>query len=403
MRKLLYIREDSDFFDKLLSFKDVYGIDYTSLTSIDNLSTKEKYVYVKYFQGHVWSDIKKNLSEYDKLVWKKQKDYDIKILYVSDNESGINDSLNIVESIITEGGGDLTNSVLINNNRWNDKVSTSDNKIQTNSLERIVWEGARCLVSNKDPNFDNDSKKKIFQCYNRAVNAYRTCVIVDLIKQEIIDEVDWSHLRRPDYLDATEENHNIGNTKHITKYERITGNTFKSIEPTYEKLIDMYPKKSEFEMDYEFEDKNGTIDYNIYYEKNPYKFSYINIVNESKFDEFDTKHMHITEKTLLPFYYFQLPLFFANSHHVKFVEETYGLDVFRDFINHDYDLDTNYQKRYNKIFEEIRRLYKMKNEIAKFYVDNKSRFESNHEIIRELVNLKNKDVQKIKKYFMKII
>ena len=166
--------------------------------------------------------------------------------------------------------------------------------------------------NNTEPTFDNDSKKKIFQCYNRAVNTYRTCVIVDLIKEKLIDEVDWSHLRRPDYLDAKD-------TPTLTKYERITGNTFESIKETYENLVSMYPKKSEFELEYEFEDKNGSIDYNIYYDKNPYKFSYINIVNESKFDEFDNKHMHITEKTLLPFYYFQLPLFLVIQNHVKFI------------------------------------------------------------------------------------
>jgi|TARA_B110000908_G_scaffold45401_1_gene55350 hypothetical protein len=396
MRKLIYIRDDSFSFNQTLSFKNIYGIDYTELVSIDNLSKEDTYVYVKYFQGHVWRDMKEQKNTYDTVLWEKQKDYDIKTLYVSDNESGLNDSIKLVESMITDGGGNLNNSVLINNNRWIDKLVTNDTKIQTNSLERIVWEGAKCMVTNTEPTFDNDSKKKIFQCYNRAVNTYRTCVIVDLIKEKLIDEVDWSHLRRPDYLDAKD-------TPTLTKYERITGNTFESIKETYENLVSMYPKKSEFELEYEFEDKNGSIDYNIYYDKNPYKFSYINIVNESKFDEFDNKHMHITEKTLLPFYYFQLPLFFGNSNHVKFIEETYGLDVFRNFINHDYDLEQDFKKRYKMLFEEIQRLYKMKSEIAKFYVDNKSRFEKNHEIIKELVNLKNKDVQKIKEYFIKTI
>ena len=396
MRKLIYIRDDSFSFNRTLSFKNIYGIDYTELVSIDNLSKEDSYVYVKYFQGHVWRDMKEQKNTYDTVLLEKQKEYDIKILYVSDNESGLNDSIKLVESMIIDDGGNLNNSVLINNNRWIDKLVTSDTKIQTNSLERIVWEGAKCMVTNTKPTFDNDSKKKIFQCYNRAVNTYRTCVIVDLIKEKLIDEVDWSHLRRPDYLDAKD-------TPTLTKYERITGNTFESIKETYENLVSMYPKKSEFELEYEFEDKNGSIDYNIYYDKNPYKFSYINIVNESKFDEFDNKHMHITEKTLLPFYYFQLPLFFGNSNHVKFIEETYGLDVFRNFINHDYDLEQDFKKRYKMLFEEIQRLYKMKSEIAKFYVDNKSRFEKNHEIIKELVNLKKKDVQKIKEYFIKTI
>ena len=249
------------------------------------------------------------------------------------------------------------------------------------------------MVNNNDPNFDNDSKKKIFQCYNRAVNSYRTCVISDLIKNDLIDEVDWSHLRRPDWLDA------VPGDSRITKYQIITGNTFQSIEDTYNKLVDICPKKSEFESHYEFEDENGSIDYNIYYNENPYKFSYINIVNESKFDEFDTKHMHITEKTLLPFYYFQLPLFFANWNHVKFVEDNYGLDMFRDFINHDYDSEKDFQKRYKMLFIEINRLYKMKNEISDFYVKNKERFENNHEKIRELVKLRNNDVEKVRGIF----
>ena len=106
----------------------------------------------------------------------------------------------------------------INNNRWIDKIPSNENKIEITSFERIVWEGVKCLVNNNDPNFDNDSKKKIFQCYNRAVNSYRTCVICDLIKNDLIDEVDWSHLRRPDWLDAVPGD--VG----LTKYQIITGN-----------------------------------------------------------------------------------------------------------------------------------------------------------------------------------
>ena len=75
--------------------------------------------------------------------------------------------------------------------------------------------------------------------------------------------------------------------------------------------------------------------------------------------------------------------------------------MFRDFINHDYDLESDYQQRYSMIFDEIKRLYKMKNQISKFYVDNRLRFEKNHEIIRTLVNLESKDVQKIKNILCK--
>lgn len=393
MRKLIYIRKDEYFFNQLLDFKFTYNIDYTSLVSIDGLNKNDKYVYVKYFRGHPFLDAKRELSEHDRLLWSKMKEFDIKLIYVSDNESGSVDSIKWFETWLTDKGVDLSKIILINNNRWIKKLESNENKIQVDSFERIVWEGVKCVMNNKDPNFDKDSKKKIFQCYNRAINAYRTCVIVDLIKQNLIDEVDWSHLRRPFYLDSIPE-------KGLpTIYEIITGNRFETIENIYNDLVTKYPKKSEFESHYEFEDENGSIDYNIYYNENPYKFSYINIVNESKFDEYDNYHMHITEKTILPFYYFQLPLFFANWNHVKFVEDNYGLDMFRDFINHDYDSEKDFQKRYKMLFIEINRLYKMKNEISDFYVKNKERFEANHDIIEKLIGLKNNDVKKVKNIF----
>ena len=63
------------------------------------------------------------------------------------------------------------------------------------------------------------------------------------------------------------------------------------------------------------------------------------------------------------------------------------------------DLEKDFQKRYKMLFNEINRLYKMKNEISKFYVKNRERFENNHEKIRELVKLKNNDVEKVRGIF----
>ena len=47
MRKLIYIRKDEEFFDRLLDFKFTYDVDYTTLVSIDKLNKKDKYVYIK--------------------------------------------------------------------------------------------------------------------------------------------------------------------------------------------------------------------------------------------------------------------------------------------------------------------------------------------------------------------
>jgi hypothetical protein len=380
MRKVIYDRNNIHYFGRVLDFVHIYNLK-TNFVSYDNLIKGEKYAYIKYSQNHPFIILETDHTDIDEIIFKKVNEgFDIKIMYVCDNEAGVDTSLDIFENFLGKFKFDLEKVYLINN------IKKDYHKINVDSLQRIVWEGSKCLIKYQST-FNLDDKKKLFQCYNRATNAYRTSVIVDLIKENLIDEVDWSHLRRPDYLNSF---HNG-----MQKYEIITGNKFETIESIYNHLVDICPKRSEFELDYDIE-PGGIIDYNIYYDKNPYKHSYINIVNESKFDEFDGNMIHVTEKTLLPFYFYQLPIFFASHNHVKFLENEYGLDMFRDFINHSYDDEKNSALRYHKIFKEIKRLYKNKSDVIEFYKSSEERFIKNKMIIESFTEeLKKQDTEKL--------
>ena len=109
--------------------------------------------------------------------------------------------------------------------------------------------------------------------------------------------------------------------------------------------------------------------------------SYINIITESHYDNLD---IHITEKTFKPFYYFQLPLFFASYHHVKKVKEEYDLYLFDDFIDHSYDNEPDDSKRFHMVVNELKRLSAMKEEIKTYYKNNTDKLIKNYEFIKNL-------------------
>ena len=66
------------------------------------------------------------------------------------------------------------------------------------------------------------------------------------------------------------------------------------------------------------------------------------------------------------------------------MRELYDLDMFDDFIDHSYDLEEDSNKRFIMIIDEILRLSKLQNELPKFFEQNKKRFESNREKIKNI-------------------
>lgn len=112
-----------------------------------------------------------------------------------------------------------------------------------------------------------------------------------------------------------------------------------------------------------------------------YMNSYVNIVTESVFF---SERIHITEKSVKPFAFFQIPIFVASQNHVKTLREKYGFDMFDDIVNHEYDNEPNEQIRLQLVLNEIKRIYDNKTNIIQFYKDNKERFVNNRKLIYEL-------------------
>jgi hypothetical protein len=66
------------------------------------------------------------------------------------------------------------------------------------------------------------------------------------------------------------------------------------------------------------------------------------------------------------------------------MKELHGFDFFDDVINHDYDNELNYKKRFNMIIDEVIRLNNKKDDIEYFFKHNKERFDNNRKIVVEM-------------------
>lgn len=68
------------------------------------------------------------------------------------------------------------------------------------------------------------------------------------------------------------------------------------------------------------------------------------------------------------------------------MKERYGYDFFDDLIDHSYDQEFDDYKRFNMIFEEIKRLHQNKDQVKKFYVENRERLFKNQQITKDIMN-----------------
>jgi hypothetical protein len=143
-------------------------------------------------------------------------------------------------------------------------------------------------------------------------------------------------------------------------------------------------KRSKYEEEYDWfknEEISGGFNWGQVYELKTYENSYVNIVTESNFI---VNEIHHTEKSIKPFYFYQFPIYLASYNHVKELKERFGFDMFDDVINHSYDNELDNRKRLLMVFEEIKRLNLMKDDLIQFYNQNRHRFERNKQIVIDI-------------------
>jgi hypothetical protein len=95
--------------------------------------------------------------------------------------------------------------------------------------------------------------------------------------------------------------------------------------------------------------------------------------------------IHITEKSIRPFYFYQIPLIVATTNHVQTLRERFNLDMFDDIIDHSYDSEQDDKKRIFILAKEIKRINENKESIIEFYQNNQERFEENKRKILQIL------------------
>jgi len=300
----------------------------------------------------------------------------LNILFLDAHESYLNTDFLRLKNVIEKNKIDEKKFYIINNNYLTEKQIKKNNLNINYHSNILIPLGYVCSVQNKNiiTNFIINKVGKFFICLNNMKKIHRLILLSNLKKLEIIDDVNWS------YRDGNNNfsNHNYNNFKDI-----LSENDFNYLKNDILFFNTIELKNADFENDVIDLPFIGHISEIVKDQEN----SYINIVSESLFLEEDV--VQITEKSLKPFFYYQIPIFCATRHHVKSLKEKYDFDLFSDIVNHDYDNECDNVERMKKLILEIKRLNNQKEEIKKIYPSLEERMKLNK--IKLFNILKNKD------------
>jgi hypothetical protein len=307
----------------------------------------------------------------------------LNILFLDGHESYLNQDFLLIKNFIEKNKIDEKRFYIINNNHLTEKQIKKNHlniKYHTNILIPIGYVSS---VQNKNiiTNFVTNKIGKFFICLNNIKKIHRLILLSNLKKLNIIDDVNWSY--RDGRNNFSSDNYN--NLKNI-----LNEDDFNNLKNDILFFNNIELKNADFENNSTDLPYIGHISEIVKDQEN----SYINIVSESLFLEEDV--VQITEKSLKPFFYYQIPIYCATHHHVKSLKEKYDFDLFSDIVNHDYDDEFDNIKRMKKLTLELKRLDNNKEEIKKIYPSLKERMELNK--IKLFNILKNKDDEKFIKH-----
>lgn len=384
-------------------FRDYLGIDKYSLHNIDNLkiNSDENYFYFSYHWNYLFDQIfeHRRIPISDKAVELLKTIENFYCVLINDNECDADHVIRDVEMGLSVFGVNPNKLFLVNaNEKINELKELHNSNLNVKNLN-VGYIRASKQLSFFDSPF-NVKRDKIFMFYNRSLKPHRLAMLLLLKKNNILDNIDWSFLRGKEFRETYIE-------PKISDEEIIEGlyGFFDKIlnQESYSDLINEIKyfssfdrKKSDYEIEYDFDVPPFHTDWDLTYKNKPYKNSYINIVSESHF--ISNKIVHFTEKSIIPFYFNQIPIIIASPNHIKKLKESYDFDFYDDFINHSYDSEFDNDKRIHMIIDEIKRLNNNKESIIEFFTKNKERFLLNQEKVRKI-----KDMDFVKDFYLSLI
>ena len=362
--------EHKNYLKEKLSFYEV--IDY-NLSKINDVTTPSTLLIKTNFNlNKSIIDGQLPLEDYVINVLKTNKE--IKVIFFNETEPDNYDVVKYLKPILKNLELNEDRFTVINNNEELIKYK-SDSKINVHVNHPHIYASAKEMIK---VNYEyKKDKKYLFMSYNRNLKAHRFFFLCLLKKYNLLDNIDWSWLRGDEMSKFIE----IPNWF----YNQIMNDEqFKNLKNEIDFLIKNGRKISEYEYDIIKDLKTDFFDYPNHYVLNPYENSYVHIISESYYEDKDA--VLLSEKSIIPLYFSQLPIFLASYKHLDYFRKKYSFDLFDDIINHDYDDEFDNYKRMEMVVKEIKRIDDNKNEIIKFCKESNHRFEKNKKLIYEIVN-----------------
>jgi len=273
--------------------------------------------------------------------------------------------------------------VVNNNSKLNEIKHKYELDVNVHSI-KFIPNTSNLTLSRIESSFNENKDGKFFLCHNRSPKPHRYSMLVLLKHENVIEDVNWS------LVSGFKFKNDLFFSELFTKEE------LQKYKEDIEFFTSIDVKKSDYELQEKWFTPNSheinveglPLWMRIPEKSETFENSYVNIVTESSYLNSESV-VHITEKSFRPFYFYQLPIFVSSHHHVKYLKEIYGFDMFEDVINHSYDDVIGHKNRLFEIMKEIKRLNENKEKIKEFYKKNYNRFEKNKNIIFDI--LKNTD------------
>lgn len=291
----------------------------------------------------------------------------LKIIFLNDTEPDGEKVLEVLHDYMVHNKLDESQFVIINNNFRLSELNIYDFQVYTsNRLDMWIVEYMRHF----EPKFQRD-KPSFFTCHNRVVKPHRYFLLANLKKLDLLGDTDWSLLRAKSDIELYKK---IGQGNLPTSFytDIYTEKELTKLKTEMDYLDSLESKTSVYEEGFKFDQPMG--DYLTTFEINAYKNAYVNLTTESRFAYYG---IHISEKSLIPFYFHQIPLILASPGHIAAMIKRYDLDFFTDIIDISYDSEKNHKKRFQMYLKEVNSLYERRDEIVEFYSKNSNRFLAN--------------------------
>jgi hypothetical protein len=384
-----------------LSFVDDLGFETLEVKNcrIKDINKNEKFYFIISYLDECLFFTKKG-----KLIFSEEIEYHIiennlKIVFISPYESPYNliPFLTLLKNNIIKKNWKEENFYIINNNSMlyliKEKLNSNMNFFKMDSL--FVLETIKNQI---EPNENNliYNKKFIFLSQNRQPHEHRILLLTHLKNLNLLqdDITNWSLLMTYDrHQSANRVYSTINSIQHMNK-RYIDASDKKLVSDYVEiintKKIDYYEENiDQLNLEsYKLRENHSSIKSHLE--------SYINIVAETYFS-YMPMNVHITEKSIKSFYYFQMPIFLSSYNHVKMLREEYDFYLFDDLIDHSYDNELDDVKRFKIVIDEIKRLSNMREEITSYYKKNIDKILHNHFFVKNHSNNKTDE-----KYFLKL-